>query len=120
MTHLSLTEMLERYATLRDTILGLETEKEALAKQIKDSLQAGAHLETELYRARLKTTRRVVYPTGAFRHAFGDELTLAVATVDRKKVDELAQLGELDEERLSEIAEVKEIQALHLIPKTIE
>ncbi|MDO4244703.1 MAG: hypothetical protein Q4C89_01610 [Deinococcus sp.] len=114
----SLSDLLERYATLRDTLLGLETEKEALAAQIKDALQRGERAETDLYRAQLKVTRRVEYPLERFREVFGDAATLEVATVDKRKAEALAKAGDLDGARLRELAEVKEIQALVLLPKT--
>ncbi|WP_339097119.1 hypothetical protein ACINK0_07270 [Deinococcus sp. VB343] len=114
----SLSDLLERYATLRDTLLGLEAEKEALAAQIKDALQRGERAETDLYRAQLKVTRRVEYPLERFREVFGDAAALEVATIDKRKAEALAKAGDLDGARLRELAEVKEIQALVLLPKT--
>ncbi|AAF11791.1 hypothetical protein DR_2237 [Deinococcus radiodurans R1 = ATCC 13939 = DSM 20539] len=70
----TLTDLLERYAMLRDTILGLETEKEDLAARIKAALQGGERAETDLYRATLKVSRRLEYPVERFREAFGDAL----------------------------------------------
>lgn len=48
-----LVEALERYATLRDTIQGLEVERDALASQLKEALTANPalRLQTDLYRA---------------------------------------------------------------------
>lgn len=114
----TLTELLERYAMLRDTILGLETEKEELAARIKAALQAGKRAETDLYRATLKVSRRLDYPLERFREVFGDAAALEVATIDRRRADALARAGDLDGARLREIAEVKETQALVLHPKT--
>lgn len=113
-----LEELLERYAMLRDTIQGLEAEREALGAQLKTALASGEQAETELYRAVLKVSRRVEYPLERFREVFGDAAALEVATVDRKKADALAGAGDLDPERLRELAVVREIQVLTLQPKT--
>ncbi|WP_291426810.1 hypothetical protein [Deinococcus sp.] len=114
----TLSELLERYALLRDTLLGLEAEKEELGKQVKAALEAGEEAETDLYRAVLKVTRRVEYPLERFREVFGDAATLEVATIDKKKAEALAQAGDLDGERLRDLAKVREVQALVLLPKT--
>ncbi|WP_034386016.1 hypothetical protein [Deinococcus sp. YIM 77859] len=114
----TLEELLERYATLRDTLQGLELERDALAAQIKAALAAGARAETDLYRAELKVSRRVEYPLDRFRDAFGDAAALEVAVIDRKKAEALAKAGDLDGERLRDLAVVKEVQALVLVPKT--
>ncbi len=115
---LGLQELLERYAMLRDTIQGLETEREALGAQLKAALASGEQAETDLYRAVLKVSRRVEYPLERFREVFGDAATLEVATVDRKKAEALAGAGDLDAGRLRELGVVKEIQVLTLQPKT--
>lgn len=115
---LGLEELLERYAMLRDTIQGLETEREALGAQLKAALAGGERAETDLYRAVLKVSRRVEYPLERFREVFGDAATLEVATVDRKKAEALAGAGDLDAVRLRELGVVKEIQVLTLQPKT--
>lgn len=114
----TLPELLERYAMLRDTIQGLEAEKEELGKAIKAALDAGEQAETDLYRAVLKVSRRVEYPLERFRETFGDAATLEVATIDRKKAEALALAGDLDGGQLRDIAVVKETQALVLQPKT--
>ncbi|MBZ9750495.1 hypothetical protein K7W42_06430 [Deinococcus sp. HMF7604] len=114
----TISELLERYATLRDTLLGLEAERDALGTQLKAALNAGAHAETDLYRAALKVTRRVEYPLDRFREVFGDVAALEVATIDRKKADALAGAGDLDADQLRDLAVVKETQALVLQPKT--
>lgn len=117
-TEPSLTELLERYAMLRDTIAGLETEKDELGAVIREALQRGERAETDLYRAHMRVTRRVEYPVGRFREVFGDAAALEVASIDRKKAEALAKAGDLDGERLKDLAEVKEIQSLVLLPKT--
>lgn len=114
----TLAELLERYAMLRDTMLGLEAEKEALGAQIKAALQTGEQAETDLYRATLKVSRRVEYPLERFREVFGDAAALEAATIDRKKAEALAQAGDLDKETLRNLGVVKETQALVLQPKT--
>lgn len=114
----TLTELLERYATLRDTILGLEAERDELGAQIKAALLDGEHAETDLYRATLKASRRVEYPLERFRDVFGDAAALEVASIDRRRADALVKAGDLDGERLRELAVVKETQALVLQPKT--
>lgn len=114
----SLAELLERYATLRDTLLGLEAEKEELGKHIKAALEGGEHAETELYRAVLKVQRRVEYPIEHFREVFGDAAALEVAVVDKRRAEALAKAGDLDGERLRDVAVTKETQALVLLPKT--
>lgn len=111
-------ELLERYAMLRDTIQGLETEREALGTQLKAALASGEQAETELYRAVLKVSRRIEYPLERFREVFGDAAALEVASVDRKKADALAGVGDLDAARLRDLAVVREIQVLTLQPKT--
>lgn len=115
---LTLSELLERYATLRDTILGLEAERDELGAQVKAALLDGGQAETDLYRATLKVSRRVEYPLDRFREVFGDAAALEVATVDRRRAEALAKSGDLDGERLRELAVVKETQALVLQPKT--
>ncbi|WP_043802448.1 hypothetical protein [Deinococcus gobiensis] len=114
----SLAELLERYATLRDTLLGLEAEKEELGKHIKVALEGGEQAETELYRAVLKVQRRVEYPIERFRETFGDAAALEVAVVDKRRAEALAKAGDLDGERLRDVAVVRETQALVLLPKT--
>jgi len=111
--------LLERYATLRDTLMGLEAERDALAAQIKAALLSGQDAETDLYRATLKISRRVEYPLDRFREVFGDAAALEVASVDRKKAEALAKAGDLNPERLRDLAVVREVQALVLQPKTI-
>ena len=115
---LTLSELLERYATLRDTILGLETERDELGARVKAALLGGGQAETDLYRATLKVSRRIEYPLARFREVFGDAAALEVATIDRRRAEALAKSGDLDGERLRELAVVKETQALVLQPKT--
>lgn len=115
---LTLDELLERYATLRDTLLGLEAERDELAARIKAALASGERAETDLYRAELKVSRRVEYPLDRFRDVFGDAAALEAATIDRKRAEALAKAGDLDPERLRGLAVVRETQALVLVPKT--
>ena len=115
---MTLTQLLERYAMLRDTLQGLEAEKEDLGSRIKQALAAGEHAETDLYRAELWVTRRVEYPVERFREVFGDAATLEVATIDRRRAEALARAGDLDGTRLKNLAVSKEIQSLRLVPKT--
>ncbi|UBV42596.1 hypothetical protein LAJ19_13365 [Deinococcus taeanensis] len=114
----TLSELLERYATLRDTLLGLEAERDELAGRIKAALLQGEAAETDLYRAALKVSRRVEYPLDRFREVFGDAAALEVASIDRRRAELLAQAGDLDAGQLRELAVVKETQALVLQPKT--
>lgn len=116
-TRLTLSDLLERYATLRDTLLGLEAEKTELGEVIKAALLRGEHAETELYRSSVKVQRRLEYPAGRFREVFGDAATLEVASIDKKKAEALARAGDLDADKLRELALVKEIQALVLTAK---
>lgn len=115
---LTLSDLLERYATLRDTILGLEAERDELGARVKAALLGGEQAETDLYRATLKVSRRVEYPLDRFREVFGDAAALEVAAIDRRRAEALAKAGDLDGERLRELAVVKETQALVLQPKT--
>lgn len=115
---LTLSDLLERYATLRDTILGLEAERDELGARVKAALLGGGQAETDLYRATLKVSRRVEYPLDRFREVFGDAAALEVAAIDRRRAEALAKAGDLDGERLRELAVVKETQALVLQPKT--
>lgn len=110
-------ELLERYATLRDTILGLETEKTELGEIIKAALLRGEQAETDLYRSSIKVQRRLEYPLERFREVFGDAATLEVASIDKKKAEALAKAGDIDAGQLRELALVKEIQALVLSAK---
>lgn len=112
-----LTELLERYAALRDTIAGLGGEKDALGEVIKARLLAGETAETDLYKPHLRATRRVEYPIERFREVFGDAAALEVATVDRRKAEALARAGDIDGERLRHLAVVKETLALMLLSK---
>ena len=115
---LTLSDLLERYATLRDTILGLEAERDELGARVKAALLGGEQAETDLYRATLKVSRRVEYPLDRFREVFGDAAALEVAAIGRRRAEALAKAGDLDGERLRELAVVKETQALVLQPKT--
>ena len=112
-----LPELFDRYTVLRDTIQGLEAEREVLGATIKAALLAGEQPENDLYRAVLKRSKRVEYPISRFREVFGDAAALEVASIDKKKAEALARSGDLDGERLSELAEVKEVVSLVLLPK---
>ena len=112
-----LAELFDRYATLRDTIQGLEAEREALGALVKAALLAGEHPENDLYRASLKRSRRIEYPLARFREVFGDAAALEVASIDKKKAEALARSGDLDPDQLRELAEVKEIVSLVLVQK---
>nr|WP_157449185.1 hypothetical protein [Deinococcus peraridilitoris] len=119
MTEASMTfqEKLDRYATLRDTIQGLEAEKDELGKQIKLELEAGEYAETELYRPVVRVSRVVSYPLERFREVFGDAAALEVASIDRKRVEELAKAGDLDAEQLKGMAQVQVRKSLVLEPR---
>ncbi|AFD26539.1 hypothetical protein DGo_CA2612 [Deinococcus gobiensis I-0] len=82
------------------------------------ALEGGEQAETELYRAVLKVQRRVEYPIERFRETFGDAAALEVAVVDKRRAEALAKAGDLDGERLRDVAVVRETQALVLLPKT--
>jgi len=110
-------ELFDRYATLRDTIQGLEAEREELGAVIKAALIAGEQVESDIYRAVLKRSKRLEYPVARFREVFGDAATLEVANVDKKKAEALAKAGDLDAGALQELAEVKEVVSLVLMPK---
>ncbi|WP_424950413.1 hypothetical protein [Deinococcus sp.] len=110
-------ELFDRYATLRDTIQGLEAEREELGAIIKAALLEGHSAETDIYRAVLKRSRRVEYPLARFREVFGDAATLEVAGIDKKKAEALAKAGDLDPESLQALAEVKEVVSLVLVQK---
>jgi hypothetical protein len=112
-----LNELLDRYAVLRDTVQGLEAEREELGTVIKAALLAGQRAETDIYRATLKRSRRLEYPVQRFREVFGDAATLEVASVDKKKAEALAKAGDLDGDALANLAEVKEVVSLVLTQK---
>ena len=112
-----LNELFDRYATLRDTIQGLEAEREELGAVIKAALLAGQSAETDIYRATLKRSRRLEYPLARFREVFGDAATLEVASIDKKKAEALAKAGDLDGDALAKLAEVKEVVSLMLTQK---
>lgn len=114
---LSLDEKLERFAMLRDTITGLEAEKSALGDDIKAAMIGGSAPETDLYRARLQTTRKITYPVDRFRDLYGDAAAFEVAAIDPKKVKVLVDAGDLDAEGLERIGEVREQHALCLVAK---
>ncbi|GGJ86360.1 hypothetical protein [Deinococcus aquiradiocola] len=113
-----LQDLFDRYATLRDTIQGLEAEREELGAVIKAALLDGQRVETDIYRATLKRSRRLEYPVARFREVFGDAATLEVASIDKRKAEALARAGDLDGERLQGLAEVKEVVSLVLEQKT--
>jgi len=85
-----LQDLFDRYATLRDTIQGLEAEREELGAVIKAALLDGQRVETDIYRATLKRSRRLEYPVARFREVFGDAATLEVASIDKRKAEALA------------------------------
>ncbi|CAM3474536.1 hypothetical protein DESA109040_14120 [Deinococcus saxicola] len=93
-------EKLERFAMLRDTIQGLETERAELGAEIKAVMLQGARVECELYRARLQTSHKVTYPVDRFREVYGDAATLEVLQVMNKRVRELVEAGDLDGQHL--------------------
>jgi hypothetical protein len=104
MAQTDVNELLDRYAMLRDTLLGLEAEKEALGKALKAALQEGQVAQSALYRAELRTSQTTEYPLDRFRQVFGDAAALEVSTIDRKKADALAQAGDLDGDALASLA----------------
>ena len=110
-------ELFDRYTVLRDTIQGLEAEREELGAVIKAALLDGQSAETDIYRAALKRSRRLEYPISRFREVFGDVATLEVASIDKKKAEALAKAGDLDPEQLQALAEVKEVVSLVLMQK---
>lgn len=119
MPNQELNELLDRYATLRDTIQGLEAEREELAKELKAAMEQGETPECSLYRAELRRSRSTEYPVDRFRDVFGDAATLEVAQIDRKKVDSLVKAGELDGAKVLDLAVVTErTPSLILMPKT--
>lgn len=116
----TLAEKLERYAMLRDTIEGLQAEKDELGVEIKGAMLAGALPECELYRARLQTTRTPMYPVDRFREVYGDAATFEAARIDNKRVKELVKAGDLDGAPLEQMAVMVERHALYLVSKTQE
>lgn len=114
---LSPQEKLERFAMLRDTIAGLEAEKNALRDDIKAAMLDGNQPESELYRARLQTTQKISYSVDGFRDLYGDAAALEVAIIDPKRVKELLEAGDLDPDGLEAIVEVREQHALVLVAK---
>jgi hypothetical protein len=110
-------QLFDRYATLRDTIQGLEAEREELGSVIKAALQGGQSAETDIYRAVLKRSRRVEYPMARFREVFGDAAALEASSIDKRKAEALAKAGDLDAEQLQALAEVKEVVSLVLVQK---
>lgn len=112
---LSVQEKLERFAMLRDTIAGLEAEKNALRDDIKAAMLDGSQPESELYR--LQTTQKVSYSVDGFRDLYGDAAALEVAIIDPKRVKELLEAGDLDPDGLEAIVEVREQHALVLVAK---
>ena len=113
-----LRDLLDRYATLRETIAGLEAEREELAVLIKGALKEGHLIETDLYRAELRTSRTTEYPVDRFRDVFGDAAALECATIDRKRADALAKSGDLNAEALRDLAVSRErTPSLVLVPQ---
>jgi hypothetical protein len=110
-------ELFDRYTVLRDTIQGLEAEREELGAVIKAALLNGETAETDLYRAVLKRSKRVEYPLARFREVFGDAAALEVASIDKRRAEALARAGDLDMEQLQALAEVKEVVSLVLVQK---
>jgi hypothetical protein len=116
-----LVEALERYATLRDTIQGLEVERDALATQLKEALTADPtlRLQTDLYRADVRKSMATTYPLERFREVFGDAATLEVSVVDKKKADARVKAGELDGAALNALAVTKE-RAISLVLTAVD
>ncbi len=112
-----LNDLFDRYATLRDTIQGLEAEREELGAVLKAALQAGQTAESDIYRAVLKRSKRVEYPIARFREVFGDAAALEVASIDKRRAEALARSGDLDMEQLQALAESKEVVSLVLLQK---
>lgn len=112
-----LNDLFDRYATLRDTIQGLEAEREELGAVLKAALQAGQSAESDIYRAVLKRSKRVEYPIARFREVFGDAAALEVASIDKRRAEALARSGDLDMEQLQALAESKEVVSLVLRQK---
>lgn len=112
-------DMLERYATLRDTIQSLKAEQDELGAVIKAALAQGERAETDIYRAELRRSVRVEYPIDRFREVFGDAAALEVASIDRRRAEALAKAGDLDGKQLKNLGVGKEILSLRLIPKTL-
>ena len=115
---MTLDEKLERFAVLRDTIQGLEAEKDELGREIKEAMLAGAKPECDLYRARLQPFVSETYTVERFREVYGDAAAFEVAVINTRKVKELVKSGDLDGKPLSEIVEVSTRHALYLVPKT--
>lgn len=113
----TLTELLDRYATLRDTIQGLDAERRTLADTIKAALQDGHTAQTDLYRAELRPAYTDDYPMPLYRDTFGDAAALEVSTIDPRRVRALIQAGELDPDHAAgiRVRTLKSV-ALHLIP----
>ena len=110
-------DLFDRYATLRDTIQGLEAEREELGAVIKAALLAGQTAESDIYRAVLKRSRRVEYPLSRFREVFGDAAALEVASIDKRRAEALAKAGDIDMQQLQALAESKEVVSLVLVQK---
>lgn len=113
-----LNALLERYATLRDSISGLEAEREHLAQVLRSALKSGRHAETDLYKARLQVTSRVKYDVQGFRTRYGDAATFEVASIDNKRVNALVKSGDLNPEHLADIREITEVHSLCLDTKS--
>ena len=102
--HLSIEEKFDRYATLRDTRMGIEAEMDSLNADIKAHLAAGGAVSNELYEGMLRQTTRTEYPVDTFRAAFGDETTLALSSVNNKLVKSAIENGTITAEAAAEVA----------------
>lgn len=114
---MTLDEKLEGYAVLRDTIEGLNAEKDALGEDIKAEMLKGARPECDLYWASLRTIQPPVYPVDRFREVYGDAAVFEVAEIDNVRVKALFKSGDLDGEALKGIALMQERHALYLEAK---
>lgn len=93
-------ERFDRYVMLQRQIATLERQLNTLKSLIKDDLQQGVVLQSDTHFAHLKGSQSVSYDLHQFQAVFGTELLLRCVSIDKKKVDQLSESGELDELRL--------------------
>lgn len=112
----TLSELLDEYVTLRDTVTSLTAQKDELAAQLKAALQGGQEVTCDLYRAELRHSYTSEISVPDYRQMFGDTATLEVAQVNVKAVERLVKNGAIDPELVQAITRRRQRSlSLHLV-----
>jgi len=113
----ALEAVFSRFIALRDTIQGLEAEKNELAEYIKEHVLAGDTAVVMDMKPVVVPNRKRVIPFDVFRETFGEELAATCATIDVKAADALVTRGEVSADALKGITGYVETKpALYVRP----